>query len=117
MNQLGKKIRELRESRGLSLRGFAKQLGGLSAAFLSDVELGRRYPSPDVMTKMAQVLGTTETELKAYDERPPVDELRQLSTADPAFASAFRKLIEKNVTADELLEFLESRPARRKKRT
>lgn len=40
MKTLGQRIRELRETKDLSLREFAKQLGDLSAAFLSDVELG-----------------------------------------------------------------------------
>lgn len=41
---LGQRIRELRERDDLSLREFARKLG-VSAAFLSDVELGRRHPS------------------------------------------------------------------------
>lgn len=117
MKTLGQRVRELRESENLSLREFAKRLGGLSAAFLSDVELGRRYPSGLVLANMARVLGTTADELKKYDDRPPVKELRQLSTADPAFALAFRKLIDKDVTSQDLLKFLDSQPDRGKKKS
>ena len=41
---LGKKLRELRERAGLSLREVAKA-AKVSAPFLSDVELGRRFPA------------------------------------------------------------------------
>ena len=41
---LGQRIRELRGKKDLSLRELAKKLD-VSAAFLSDIELGRRYPS------------------------------------------------------------------------
>ena len=40
---LGVRIRELRDQRDLSLREFARRLGDVSAAHLSDIELGRRY--------------------------------------------------------------------------
>ena len=43
MKTLGERIRELREERDLSLRELAGKIG-VSAAFMSDVELNRRYP-------------------------------------------------------------------------
>src|SRR5882724_9552178 len=94
---LGERIRELREAKDLSLREFAKKLGGLSAAFLSDVELGRRHPSDAVLISMARVLDTTVEELKQHDSRPPVEELKRLSAKDPAYGFAFRKLVDKDV--------------------
>jgi transcriptional regulator with XRE-family HTH domain len=39
--QAGQMVRELRERKGVSLRAVAKRLG-LSAAFISDLERGRR---------------------------------------------------------------------------
>ncbi len=116
MKTLGQRIRELREEKDLSLREFAKKLGGLSAAFLSDVELGRRHPSEPVLVDMARVLGTTVDELKRYDSRPPVEELRRLSSSDPAYGFAFRKLVDKDVSPEELLKFLETQPDRRNKK-
>lgn len=116
MKTLGQRIRELREEKDLSLREFAKKLGGLSAAFLSDVELGRRHPSEDVLAQMARALGTTVDDLKQYDSRPPVDELRRLSSNDPAYGFALRKLADKDVDPQDLLKFLEKQPDRRKKK-
>src|SRR3989442_15836581 len=101
MTTLGERIRELREAKDLSLRKFAKKLGGLSAAFLSDVELGRRHPSDEKLASMARVLDTTVDKLKQYDSRPPVEELKRLSSKDPALGFAFRKFVDKDVSAQE----------------
>ena len=80
---LGERIRELRDEKDLSLREFAKKLGGLSAAFLSDIELGRRHPSEKVLADMARVLGTTVEDLRNYDARPPVEELKRIERKSP----------------------------------
>ena len=103
MKTLGQKIRELREAKDISLREFAKKLGDLSAAFVSDVELGRRFPSDKVLSKIAHHLGVTVDELKKYDTRPPLDELKRIAASDPTFGFALRTVIEKKVTADELM--------------
>jgi transcriptional regulator with XRE-family HTH domain len=113
---LGQRIRELREKKDLSLREFAKQLGGLSAPFLSDVELNRRYPSEEVLSKMAKVLGTSLEDLKSYDTRPPVQDLKRLATENPAYGLAFRKMIEKKVTPQELIDLAEKRRGRGEKK-
>src|SRR2546427_11406239 len=101
---LGERIRELRAEKDLSLREFAKKLGGLSAAFLSDVELGRRHPSDAVLADMARALGTTIDDLKQYDSRAPVEDLKRLSNMDPAYGFAFRKIVDKDVSPQELMK-------------
>jgi transcriptional regulator with XRE-family HTH domain len=110
MMTLGEKLRTLRDERDLSLREFASKLG-CSAPFLSDVELGRRFPSDKILNDMARILGVDVEELKAHDTRPPVEEMKRRIAADPRFAIAFRTLINNNVTPDELLNL-----ARRKGR-
>lgn len=45
----GKKARRVREASGLSLRAVADDLG-FSAAYISDVELGRRRPNEKVVS-------------------------------------------------------------------
>ncbi len=116
MKTLGQRIRELREAKDFSLREFAKKIGGLSAAFVSDVELGRRHPSDGVLATMAEQLGTTFEDLKQYDSRPPVEELRRMSSQDPAFGFAFRRLVDKDVKPEDLLKFLDRQPDKRKKK-
>jgi transcriptional regulator with XRE-family HTH domain len=113
----GQRIRELREEADLSLREFSKKVGGLSAAFLSDVELGRRYASDKILTQMADALGTTLEDLKSYDTRPPVQEMKRLSAEDPAFGLAFRRLIDNKISAEDLLKLAnqKSKPGKSKK--
>ena len=101
---LGQKIRELREAKDLSLREFAKLLEAYTPAFLSDIELGRRYPSEEALVKMARVLGISVEALKEFDTRPPVEELKRLAALDPTFGIALRKVIEQKVSAEELMK-------------
>jgi transcriptional regulator with XRE-family HTH domain len=109
---LGQRIRELREQEDLSLRELAGKLG-VSAAFLSDIELGRRFPSNINLAKIAQTLRTSFDELQTYDTRPPVDELKRLSAENPTYGVAFRRMINKKISPDDLLKFVD----RRRKRT
>ncbi|MDD5464910.1 MAG: helix-turn-helix transcriptional regulator [Candidatus Omnitrophica bacterium] len=104
---LGERIRELRAQRDFSLREFAKKLGGLSAAFLSDVELGRRHPSEKVLVDIARVLDTALEELRNYDTRAPVEDLKRLASSNPAYGLAFRKLIDKKVSPEDLMKLAE----------
>jgi len=106
MEPLGIYIDRLRDERDLSLRELAKRLD-CSAPFLSDVIHGRRYPSDEMMTKIAKELGVKESELREHDLRPPIDEIRRRSLADPQLAMAFRTVIDKNVSGEELMKFLE----------
>ena len=110
---LGDHIRELREAQDLSLREFAKKLN-LSAPFVSDVELGRRHPSDKFLADMARLLGTTFEDLKGYDIRPTVEDLKRLVTQNPAYGFAFRKVMEKDLSPEDLLSMVEKKPGRRK---
>ncbi len=105
MKTLGERIRELREQQDLSGRELAKKIG-VSAPFLSDVELGRRHPSDDVLKSIASVLETTVDELNKFDTRAPVQELKRMAASDPAMGFALRRVVDQGITSDELLEFL-----------
>ncbi len=105
MISLGERIRELREKQDLSLRELAKRIK-VSAPFLSDVELGRRYPSDDVLKSIASFLETTLEDLKKHDARPPLQELKRIAANNPAMGFALRKVVDDGVSAEELLEFL-----------
>lgn len=105
MKTLGERIRELREEKDISVRELARKIE-VSAPFLSDVELGRRHPSDDVLKNVASELGTTLSELKKHDARPPVQELKRMAAANPAMGFALRRVVDEGVSADDLLEFL-----------
>jgi transcriptional regulator with XRE-family HTH domain len=101
--KLGERIRELRGDHDLSLRELAGKLK-LSAAFLSDIELGRRHPSDKVLTEMARELKTPFEDLRQYDTRAPVEDLKRMATADPAYGLAFRRIVADKVPPEELLK-------------
>jgi transcriptional regulator with XRE-family HTH domain len=104
MEGIGPYIRKRRDEMDLSLREFAKKLD-CSPAFISDIELGRRHPSDEVLNDIAHVLKVNVAELRAMDVRPPIDDIKRLTQNDPRFALAFRTVIDRKVSADELLKF------------
>lgn len=115
MKTLGDRIRELREQQDVSVRELAKRLK-VSAPFLSDIELGRRHPSDDVLERLAAKLGTTAEDLKKYDARPPVKELKRMAANNPAMGFALRKMVDQGVSSEELMEFLKTHGKQSKNR-
>lgn len=110
---LGERIRELRQAADKSLRELAREVS-VSAAFLSDIELGKRYPSDDVLEEIAKRLRTSIAELREYDSRPPLDEMKRKSFTSPTYGFALRKMVEENVSGEELLQMLQRLKKRRK---
>ena len=111
---LGDRLRELRDTRDLSLRELARQLGGVTAAHLSDIEFGRRFPSDELLAKLAKFFKVGEAELRALDTRPPVEEMKRLAQTDPAFGLALRKLVDKEITPEDILKLTKGKPDRPK---
>jgi transcriptional regulator with XRE-family HTH domain len=113
MEGLGPFMRHRRDELDISLRELAKRLD-CSPAFVSDIELGRRYPSEKVLAEIARVLKVKLEDLRALDVRPPIEEIKRVTQNDPTFALAFRTMIDKNITADELLEFVKNKKQQKK---
>lgn len=115
---LGQRIRELREQHDLSLAELGKLIRGKTAAFLSDIELGRRFPSEGVLNDIAGALKTTIEDLKSYDNRPPVKDMKDLIATNPQFGVMFRKMVEKSVSKDvspeQVLKFLNRQTEKKK---
>jgi len=103
MEGLGPFMRRRRDQLDISLREFAKKLE-CSAAFISDIELGRRNPSDKVLSDIARLLEVKLEELQAMDVRAPIEDIKRLTQNDPRFALAFRTMIDKKVSAEELLQ-------------
>ena len=108
MKTIGERIRELREQGDLSLRELATKIG-VSAAFMSDVELGRRQPSDKHMDALARALGTSLDDLQQSDTRPPLKEFRRATLANPGYGFAFRQMMDKRISPEEILEFIRNR--------
>jgi len=113
METLGTFIRRARDQKDISLREFARRVG-VSPAFVSDIELGRRFPSDDMLEKIADVLGSELTTLRKLDTRAPVDDLKRLSEADPTFGVAFRTLVERKVDPEDLLAWVQGHPKQKR---
>lgn len=104
---LGQRIKELRMEADLSVRKLAAKVEK-SPAFISDIELGRRFPSDEVLNSIADVLGADSDELKALDTRSSIDDLKSLAQTDPEWGMAFRTVANeaKNLTPDEFVRRL-----------
>lgn len=102
---MGQRLRELRESAGLSLREVAKA-ANISAPFLSDVELGRRFPTNETLALIAQKLRASADDLKKHDHRSALADLKRLAEGSPSLGAAVRFLVEQvqsgNLTLEDL---------------
>ncbi|HEY5912023.1 MAG TPA: helix-turn-helix transcriptional regulator [Verrucomicrobiae bacterium] len=102
---LGQRLRQIRERTGLSLREVAKA-AKVSAPFLSDVELGRRFPTNETLAIIAQKLGASADDLKKHDHRSALADLKRLAEGSPSLGAAVRLLVDEvqsgNLTTDEL---------------
>lgn len=103
---LGEKIRGLREKKDISLRELAR-LVDISPSFMSDIELGRRNPSKEILEKIANKLGTSLNDLELFDKRTTLAEINQLMTTNPRFGIAFRRVLEEKLSPDELMKIIE----------
>jgi transcriptional regulator with XRE-family HTH domain len=108
MEGIGPFIRRRRDDLDLSLRELAKRLD-CSPAFISDIELGRRHPSDKVLVEIARILRVKVEELREMDVRAPIDEIKRITQDDPTFALAFRTVIDKKISANDLLEFVKKK--------
>ncbi len=93
------------------MREFAKKLDH-SAAHISDIELGRRHPSESLLGRIAALLGEPVEELRTYDSRVPIEELKKLTEQEPAFGFALRKLAHKKISAEDILKLASKKPPR-----
>jgi len=79
--ELGKAIKERRQSLGMSLRNAAKAVG-CDAAYLSRIECGKTAPSNEVLTGVAAALGLDADELSLMAGRLPAS-LRSVAHEQP----------------------------------
>ncbi len=91
---LGSRIRQLRLAKQMSLREFARRLG-LSHVFLSDLETGSRFPSEEVMERIALELGVRFEDLQVLDPRLQSDELSKHSQKDISLALVFKRVTQR----------------------
>lgn len=113
---LGGRIKELRLQKNLSMRALAQAANLRAVAYVSDLEHGYRHPSPEVLAALAQALDVPLAELRALDQRAPVQEIKDLTERDPAWAMAFRRALDAadaGMSPERFVEIID-RGARRK---
>ncbi|MBI5471386.1 MAG: helix-turn-helix domain-containing protein [Ignavibacteriae bacterium] len=71
---LGVKLKQLRNERGLSLSDLANK-SGLSVSYLSEIEKGKKYPTPDKIIHLANAIGITFDELVSAQVTDSLDPL------------------------------------------
>ena len=74
---LGARLRELRKKKGLKLVALANK-SGVSLAYVSEVERGRKLPSLEILGRIAGALGLTVIDV--LDEVEPYNEVQNLSS-------------------------------------
>ena len=114
---LGEKIKKLRQEASLSLRQLAEKVGK-TPPFISDIELGRRYPSEEVLEEIAKVLKADVAELKKLDTRDSVPLVKKMVEANPAWGVAFRSVAEAGshgLTPEEFVRRLNQASTNKKK--
>ena len=106
MKTLGERIREIREAKDISLRELSLRIR-VTPAFMSDIELGRRFPSDKNLLAIAYELDIDTEDLKQFDSRPPLQEFRKATHTNPEYGFAFRQLLQSNMTPEELVKLVE----------
>jgi transcriptional regulator with XRE-family HTH domain len=101
---LGSYIRDQRTRVGLSLEDVSILSGGkITVPYLSGIERGRRYPSPQTLQVIADVLEIPTTDLERLDTRPPIRKIKNMCQDEPELGIVFRRLVEDTTSPKELL--------------
>ncbi len=66
---------------------------GVSAPYLSDIERDQRWPSPKVMTKLAEKLNANRAMLMDYDPALELAHLQRLLRTTPGLLQALRSTL------------------------
>jgi hypothetical protein len=60
-----------------------------------DIELGRRFHFEEILANPASALNASLEDLKQYDNREPIADLKRLMDSNPKLGFAFRTSVEK----------------------
>lgn len=115
---LGDFIREERDNLDISLRELAGRLK-ISPPFLSDIELGRRFPSEDTLKAIAEQFKVSVEHLKQFDNRESLRDFKRLIESNHELGVAFRSTMKQvksgKLSPDALTDLLSKILTDRKK--
>ena len=104
MPTLGGRIKEERQRQGLTVRGFARDIG-VQPPYVTDIEAGRRRPSQEVLGRISERLGIPLSDLESLDPRIP-HEVKEWMEDEPRVSRLLRRL-QDSPDRDELLRRME----------
>lgn len=73
---LGTKIKELRKYRGMTQEQLAEIIG-IEPNNVSMIEIGKNYPAPDNLAKIAKALGAEIYELFMFNKNKTIEEIKE----------------------------------------
>lgn len=104
MVDFGTKLKKLRQNAGLTQKQLADRLW-LSKATISYYEQSLRYPSPEVLVKIAEVFHVTTDYILGIEEKKQTIDVTDLSDEDIEFLeNAVKLLRKKNSTRSQSCE-------------
>ena len=106
MNNLGKEIRKIRGLLGISLRTLAASVY-ISPAFLSDIELGRRFPAEKTLRRIASSLAIDYESLHSLllSDKPTIEHLQsQLAQSQARIESLEAEISERKQDMNDLFK-------------
>ena len=98
MVDFGLKLKELRQNAGLTQKQLADRLW-LSKATVSYYEQSLRYPSPEVLVKLAEIFHVTTDYILGIEEKKQTIDVTDLSDEDIEFLENAVKLLRKKNSA------------------
>ena len=112
--RFGDRIRRIRKARKLGLRATAAKVG-ISATYLSRIETmaERSPPAETVIHALAEELDDDFDLLMQLADRIPED-VKNFITSDPKMPEALRIAQRKNITGEDIMEFLKHKRGKKK---
>jgi transcriptional regulator with XRE-family HTH domain len=92
-NTLGKFLYLKRREARLPLRELADRLA-ISISHLSDIEHDRRFPSPELLAKIAKQFRVPLLDMKRFDGRIRISDLKRIVDDCPALRVVFKRMID-----------------------
>lgn len=97
MNEIGMKIRKIREERKMTLEGLGKKLGGKSVGYISKLERGIKPINLENLQLIANAL-----EVDVIDLFPDKEKVKNPFTGDDDWMFVMKELKEKGFSASEV---------------
>lgn len=109
-------LKELRSSKGLSLRKVEKKIG-ISNAYLSQLENGKiSQPSPHILHKLSEVYNTSYNglmKLAGYIKSEEGEKVKENTMADIAFSAIEDLTLEEKEAVIDYIKFLRSKRSKK----